>query len=73
MLEPCSIFGIVDHRGDENVPQNRKGEKGDLNLSHRIMLVKQAGFELLAQSELEANSRKATKQHSDGVYSWPPA
>lgn len=71
MLKPGGIFGIVDHRGDESVPQDPKGENGYVNQSHVIMLAEQAGFELLAQSEINANP-KDTKQHPDGVYSLPP-
>lgn len=71
MLKPGGLFGIVDHRGDEAVPQDPEGENGYVNQSHVIMLAENAGFELIAQSEINANSAD-TKDHPDGVYSLPP-
>jgi len=71
MLKPGGLFGIVDHRGDEAVPQDPEGENGYVNQSHVIMLAENAGFELIAQAEVNANSAD-TKDHPDGVYSLPP-
>lgn len=71
MLKPGGIFGIVDHRGDENVPQDPKGESGYVNQSHVVGLARAAGFELLETSETNANP-KDTKGHPYGVYSLPP-
>lgn len=71
MLRPGGIFGIVDHRGDESVPQDPDGENGYVNQSHVEMLARNAGFELLDSSEINANPLD-TKDHPDGVYSLPP-
>jgi predicted methyltransferase len=71
MLKPGGTFGIVDHRGDESVPQDPSGENGYVNQSHVIMLAEQAGFELLDSAEINANPRD-TKDYADGVYSLPP-
>lgn len=71
MLKPGGIFGIVDHRGDEAVPQDPAGENGYVNQSHVIMLAENAGFELLGRAEINANSMD-NKDHPDGVYSLPP-
>jgi len=71
MLRPGGIFGIVDHRGDESVPQDPTGENGYVNQSHVVMLAENAGFELMAQAEINANTAD-TKDHPDGVYSLPP-
>jgi len=71
MLKPGGIFGIVDHRGDENIPQDPTGENGYVNQSHVIMLAENAGFELLSESEINANPLD-TKNHPEGVYSLPP-
>lgn len=71
MLKPGGIFGIVDHRGDENVPQDPSGESGYVNQSHVELLARNAGFELLARSEINANPLD-TKNHPAGVYSLPP-
>jgi predicted methyltransferase len=71
MLKPGGIFGIVDHRGDESVPQDPTGEDGYINQSYVIELAENAGFELLDQAEINANPLD-TKDHRDGVYSLPP-
>ncbi|PCJ26687.1 MAG: methyltransferase [SAR86 cluster bacterium] len=71
MLKPGGIFGIVDHRGDEAVPQDPNGENGYVNQSHVINLAEEAGFELIAQSEINGNL-KDNKGHRNGVYSLPP-
>ncbi len=71
MLKPGGIFGIVDHRGVESIPQDPEGENGYVNQSHVIMLAENAGFELLDQAEINANPQD-TKDHPNGVYSLPP-
>lgn len=71
MLKPGGIFGIVDHRGREEVPQDPRSADGYVNQSHVEMLARNAGFELVAQSEVNANPLD-TKDHPDGVYSLPP-
>lgn len=71
MLKPGGIFGIVDHRGDENVPQDPRAVDGYVNQSHVVMLAERAGFELVDQAEINANPLDS-KDHPDGVYSLPP-
>lgn len=71
MLKPGAIFGIVDHRGNESVPQDPKGVNGYVNQSHVLMLAAKAGFELIETSEINANPND-TKDYKDGVYSLPP-
>lgn len=71
LTKPGGTFGIVDHRGDEAIPQDPEGENGYVNQSHVIRLAENAGFELIAQSEINANPAD-TKDHPDGVYSLPP-
>jgi predicted methyltransferase len=71
MLKPGGIFGIVDHRGDESVPQDPVATNGYVNQSHVELLAKNAGFELLDQAEINANPLD-TKDYPDGVYSLPP-
>ena len=72
MLKPGGVFGIVDHRGDESIPQDPDGENGYVNQSHVIKLATQAGFELVDQSEINANP-KDTKDYPNGLYSLPPS
>ena len=71
MLKSGGIFGIVDHRGNEAVPQDPTGENGYVNQSHVIMLAENAGFQLLETAEINANPMD-NKEHPDGVYSLPP-
>lgn len=71
MLKSGGLFGIVDHRGNEAIPQDPAGKNGYVNQSHVEMLATNAGFKLLAQSEINANL-KDSKDHPSGVYSLPP-
>ena len=72
MLKPGGIFGIVDHRGDEAIPQDPKGANGYVNQSHVLMLAKNAGFELIESAEINANAAD-TKDYPNGLYSLPPS
>lgn len=71
MLKPGGIFCIVDHAGDESVPQDPEGENGYVNESHFFMLAKRAGFNILAASDHNRNPND-TKNHPHGVWSLPP-
>ena len=71
MLKPGGVFGIVDHRGDESIPQDPDGENGYVNQSHVIMLAEKAGFKLIDSAEINANP-KDTKDYPKGLYSLPP-
>ena len=72
MLKPGGVFGIVDHRGDEAIPQDPDGKNGYVNQSHVLMLAKNAGFELIDSSEINANPAD-TKDYPKGLYSLPPS
>lgn len=72
MLKPGGVFGIVDHRGDEAIPQDPKGVNGYVNQSHVLMLAEKAGFKLLDSAEINANPAD-TKDYPSGLYSLPPS
>lgn len=72
MLKPGGVFGIVDHRGDESIPQDPDGKNGYVNQSHVIMLAEKAGFKLINSAEINANP-KDTKDYPKGLYSLPPS
>ena len=72
MVKPGGVFGIVDHRGDESIPQDPEGENGYVNQSHVIKLATKAGFKLIDSSEVNANP-KDTKDYPSGLYSLPPS
>lgn len=71
MLRPGGQLCIVDHAGDEYVPQDPTGENGYVNESHFKMLAEEAGFALIAASDHNRNSAD-TKDHPRGVWSLPP-
>ncbi len=71
MLKPGGVFGIVDHRGDESIPQDPEGKNGYVNQSHVLAMAKEAGFVLIDESQVNANP-KDSKDYTNGVYSLPP-
>lgn len=72
MLRPGGAFCIVDHAGDENIPQDPDGENGYVNESHFLAMARTAGFELEATSDHNRNAND-DKSHPRGVYSLPPS
>jgi len=72
MLKPGGILGIVDHAGDEAIPQDPEGDNGYVNESHFLMMAKEAGFIALADTDVNRNA-KDTKDHPRGVWSLPPS
>jgi predicted methyltransferase len=71
MVKPGGVLCIVDHAGDEAVPQDPEGENGYVNESHFFALAKRAGFNIIAASDVNRNPRD-TKDHPYGVWSLPP-
>lgn len=72
MLKPGGIFGIVDHAGDEAIPQDPEGDNGYVNESHVRMMAEEAGFIFLADSQVNRNPNDI-KDHPEGVWSLPPS
>lgn len=70
-LKPGGILGIVEHRGDPNVPQDPKAVSGYVNEDYAIELIESAGFELVGRSEVNANPRDE-KNYERGVWTLPP-
>ena len=71
MVRPGGHLCIVDHAGDEAVPQDPEGKNGYVNESHFRAMAEKAGFELVATSDHNRNP-KDTKDHPRGVWSLPP-
>ncbi len=73
MLKPGGVMAIVDHAGDENIPQSKdpEGDNGYINESHFRGIALEAGFKFLAESGINRNP-KDTKNHPKGVWSLPP-
>jgi predicted methyltransferase len=70
-LKPGGILGVVDHRGDPAKPQDPRAGSGYVAEEFAISVIRSAGFELVARSEINANP-KDTKDHPQGVWTLPP-
>ena len=62
---------MVEHRGNEAVPQDPRAASGYVNQSYAIQLIESAGFRLVGASEINANP-KDTKDYPGGVWTLPP-
>jgi len=71
-LKPGGILGVVEHRGDRSKPQDPAAINGYVNEDYAIAMIEAAGFELVARSEINANS-KDTKDYPQGVWTLPPS
>ena len=71
MLKPGGVLGIVDHRLPENASAERELKSGYIKESTVKRLAEQAGFRLVAESDLNANP-KDTADWPDGVWTLPP-
>lgn len=70
-LKPGGILAITDHRARTDKPQDPYASDGYVREDYCIALAQQAGFALLARSEINANP-KDTKDYPAGVWSLPP-
>ncbi len=70
-LKPGGIFGIEEHRGRNDQPQDPKAKSGYVRQDFTIAMAKKAGFEYVGASEVNANPRD-TKDWVDGVWTLPP-
>lgn len=70
-LKPGGILGVVEHRGASIKQQDPKALSGYVTEDYVIALARNAGFEFLAKSEINANP-KDTKNHPEGVWALPP-
>jgi predicted methyltransferase len=71
MLKPGGVLGIVDHRLPENASAERELKSGYIKESTVKRLAEQAGFRLVAESDVNANP-KDTADWPDGVWTLPP-
>jgi len=70
-LKPGGILGIVEHRAPEGSSMEVMETTGYVTQDYVIELATQAGFELVATSEINANPLD-TKDHPEGVWTLPP-
>ncbi len=70
-LKPGGILGLVEHRAKPGATMKTMIESGYVTERHIIDLARQAGFELEAKSEINANPED-TKDYPEGVWTLPP-
>lgn len=71
-LKPGGILGVVEHRNSALKQQDIHATSGYVSEDYVIALARNAGFEFLDKSEINANS-KDTKDYPEGVWALPPA
>jgi predicted methyltransferase len=71
-LKPGGTLGVVEHRLAETRADEDQKTSGYMKQSYVVDLAKQAGFELVASSEINANP-KDTADHPKGVWTLPPS
>ena len=72
MLKPGGTLGIEDHRLPEGRPDADQMSSGYLKTSTVVKLARDAGFKLVASSEINANP-KDKADYPDGVWTLPPS
>ena len=70
-LKPGGIFGVEEHRGRADQPQDPAARSGYVRQDYAIALAEAAGFKFVAASEVNANPRD-TKDYPVGVWALPP-
>jgi predicted methyltransferase len=70
-LKPGGILGVVEHRARNDASQDPKAKSGYVRTDHAIALAEKAGFELVGESDVNANP-KDSADHPNGVWSLPP-
>ncbi|MBI80693.1 MAG: methyltransferase [Gammaproteobacteria bacterium] len=71
-LKPGGIFGVVEHRAEPGTGIDLMKSSGYVTEELAIEVAIKSGFELVAKSEINANS-KDTKNHPKGVWTLPPS
>ena len=69
-LKPGGTLGLVEHRLAEERADEDQKTSGYMKQSYGVDLAEQAGFELVASSEINANP-KDTADHPKGVWTLP--
>jgi predicted methyltransferase len=71
VLKPGGTLGVVDHRAKPGTTLAANKDTGYLPVDAVVKLATDAGFKLVAQSEINANP-KDTKDYPKGVWTLPP-
>jgi predicted methyltransferase len=71
MLKAGGTLGVVEHRLPENMDAAREEQSGYMKRSSVVAFAKKAGFQLAAESQINANPRD-THDYPKGVWTLPP-
>mgnify|MGYP006188411795 CR=1 FL=1 len=71
-LKPGGLLGVVEHRAKPGASLEEMRESGYVTEEYVVQLATEAGFELVAKSEINANP-KDTADHPSGVWTLPPS
>lgn len=71
VLKPGGTLGVADHRASAGEDFDKVKDSGYLPTDYVIKLATDAGFKLVAQSEINANP-KDDHHHEKGVWTLPP-
>ncbi len=72
VLKPGGTLGVVEHRAAADADPEKNKDSGYLARDYVVKLATDAGFELVAESEINANP-KDTKDYEKGVWTLPPS
>jgi len=70
-LKPGGILGVVQHRDDSVETQDPRAPSGYVKTKYVIDLAMTAGFEVIGESEINANPED-DHDHPEGVWTLPP-
>jgi predicted methyltransferase len=70
-LKPGGVLGIEEHRAEPGGVPDLLAENGYVDQAYAIKLAQEAGFQLVAASEINANPNDS-KDHPFGVWTLPP-
>jgi predicted methyltransferase len=70
-LKPGGVLGVEEHRADPAATPDVMASSGYVPQAYAVQLAKEAGFELAAASEINANP-KDRHDHPFGVWTLPP-
>ena len=71
-LKPGGVFGVVQHRGTPGMSEQEMKDTGYVDPEYLIGLAELIGFELEAESQINANP-KDMKDYETGVWTLPPS
>jgi len=71
MLKPGGTLGVVEHRLPEDMSTSMQDKSGYMKRSTVLELARAAGFQMVGESEINANPRD-THDYPKGVWTLPP-